>query len=681
MSVEKLSVPGPGRTIFSSSYPIIALLKEVVQIIEEEIQDADILWCIRNFAPKDVRLGVMELTPSRVAWSLAALLCVYRVTHKDRAEIDVAAALDWFFQGSDKFYYPALLNNRVLVRKANKVFADIDASVLYELLPYTLDHHGFGTRRDVIKDASNIRARENKKKRGVYYTPSDVADYMISWAIGDKSLPTVLDPACGTGVFLLSAARNLVAKNENPLLVMGVLYGIDVDPMSVDLACFVLTCFFIPLIQDLRPWQIWHLLRLNFAVKDTLDVLQIQNEPPLFLMLSNNLEKREKLKKIVASGGDLYQNDKLDNALNESVFQLFPEVNLGFDVLVANPPYSALGARKDLKIMPRNLRSLNNALVTSTTNSFVPFIETMWTWTKQGSQSSMIVPMSIAYNSTSPFQSLRRAMSLTRGDWFFRFFDRTPDSIFGDDIKQRTAIVQYINDQSKPAAIWTSGITRWTSRSRVNLFRSQLPKTVMLKSFNITTGIPKIQTRWEQAIYELLDKQPIKLANWISSTSKGYSVKVGVTAYNYLALYRQTPLDVAPTTSNSLETTGELEADYLYALLVSRFTYWMWRVSGDGFHVPKAFLLNLPYENFKNENLHKQLAALGKEIWKKSQRFPVDSTNKGVRTRSFNTSILTEVDEVDKFIAMIYHIDTDVLENLRQYVTDTHLVGRGKEGA
>jgi len=65
-----------------------------------------------------------------------------------------------------------------------------------------------------------------KAKSGSYYTPQSIARAMLKDHCTPES--TVLDPACGTGQFLLEAA-NFVGHP-------GCLYGIDNDPMAVRIA-------------------------------------------------------------------------------------------------------------------------------------------------------------------------------------------------------------------------------------------------------------------------------------------------------------------------------------------------------------------------------------------------------------------------------------------------------------
>lgn len=64
-----------------------------------------------------------------------------------------------------------------------------------------------------------------RKARGAYYTPTSIATFLSSWAIGERPSAAVLDPTCGDGVFLQAAGRELrtLGAAEPRLL------GIDID--------------------------------------------------------------------------------------------------------------------------------------------------------------------------------------------------------------------------------------------------------------------------------------------------------------------------------------------------------------------------------------------------------------------------------------------------------------------
>jgi hypothetical protein len=69
--------------------------------------------------------------------------------------------------------------------------------------------------------------KSERRRKGQYYTPEWLADLVLD-AAGYSGRGTLVDPACGSGVFLLRALRRAVGAPE--------LTGYDSDPVAVELA-------------------------------------------------------------------------------------------------------------------------------------------------------------------------------------------------------------------------------------------------------------------------------------------------------------------------------------------------------------------------------------------------------------------------------------------------------------
>lgn len=82
-------------------------------------------------------------------------------------------------------------------------------------------------------------AGRDRKKTGSYFTPSAVAEDLLrralqdSSALGRSSLPTVCDPACGGGAFLVEAARLLAEQNGTRKEVCSNTYGVDLSEVAI----------------------------------------------------------------------------------------------------------------------------------------------------------------------------------------------------------------------------------------------------------------------------------------------------------------------------------------------------------------------------------------------------------------------------------------------------------------
>jgi len=190
--------------------------------------------------------------------------------------------------------------------------ADVLGTVYENYLNYKLSQSKKGI--DVKKDV------KKRKEQGIYYTPPFVVDYIVKNAlrpvldnchnIGDLKKIKVLDPACGSGSFLVKAMETIAERyrelgTDNEFIKRQILleniFGVDLDKQAVEIA------------------------RLN--------------------LLINSLDEKALLPK-------LDKNIKNGNSLISEQFnwqEEFPEVFAqgGFDVIIGNPPYGAELSKED----------------------------------------------------------------------------------------------------------------------------------------------------------------------------------------------------------------------------------------------------------------------------------------------------------------------------------------------
>lgn len=84
----------------------------------------------------------------------------------------------------------------------------------------------------------NLIDAERKKKEGVVYTPNYIIDFILKRCLSTVSsdkIPTVIDPACGSGGFLIRAARLLADRHNTKLenIIENSLFGVDLNPNAV----------------------------------------------------------------------------------------------------------------------------------------------------------------------------------------------------------------------------------------------------------------------------------------------------------------------------------------------------------------------------------------------------------------------------------------------------------------
>ncbi len=206
------------------------------------------------------------------------------------------------------------------------------------------------------------------------------------------------------------------------------------------------------------------------------------------------------------------------NRVGVSMQDLFPMVTQGFNVLVGNPPYAALGERHDCEELADRFCSLSETKNISRANFYPLFIEMMWRFlSPKNSAAALVTPLSIAFHSGRLYANCRRAMSFAGGRWQFAFFDREPHALFGEEVKTRNAILFRFEDVETPkrgqlAEIETGPLRKWTSRTRRALFESI--SFTSLGAFSITRGIPKLSGEGQAAIFCLLQRGTMRLTDW-----------------------------------------------------------------------------------------------------------------------------------------------------------------------
>lgn len=78
---------------------------------------------------------------------------------------------------------------------------------------------------------------DERGARGQFFTPEPVADALVGWALDatGECRPRVLDPAVGTGTFLLAALQRIRGSDHEPAAALDRLVGVDVDAAALHL--------------------------------------------------------------------------------------------------------------------------------------------------------------------------------------------------------------------------------------------------------------------------------------------------------------------------------------------------------------------------------------------------------------------------------------------------------------
>lgn len=207
-------------------------------------------------------------------------------------------------------------------RQARYDFASIDADVLGAVYEQYLAFRA----RDPAGEQDSASGKGRRKSMGIYYTPAFVVRHIVQQTLGRRlAAPDmtaqrahqlrILDPACGSGSFLIEAFRVLDAwlaahgdaedraypHLRRQRILTRNLYGVDLDPQAVEVA------------------------RLNLLLRAA------WQRGPL-PMLHN-----------IRHGNSLIDDQAVAGAAAFRWQDEFPQVmeDGGFDVIIGNPPYGA----------------------------------------------------------------------------------------------------------------------------------------------------------------------------------------------------------------------------------------------------------------------------------------------------------------------------------------------------
>ncbi len=337
----------------------------------------------------------------------------------------------------------------------DKIFKEIFADLYYPKSPYEFsvispeilgniyeNFLGSVIRLTPSHQAKIEQKPEVKKAGGVFYTPQYIADYIVEKTVGvliNNKTPNqiskmrIIDPACGSGSFLLRAYQRLldyhleyylnlkqppkevyyIGKDGIPRLTIrekkriltNNIYGVDIDVNAVEVTKLSLL---LKVLEDEN--------------KDVLEHQQKLYQEKVLPNLSYNIKCGNSL-----VGTDILNQEDLDyeqllklNPFNwEHEFQLI-FANGGFDAVIGNPPYGYHEIHSDLS---KNYLKKKYMSSKGSFEHYFLFYELSLTLLKEGGLHGFIVP--VTWISIPSALSLRKFILdnyyINELDWFNYF--------------------------------------------------------------------------------------------------------------------------------------------------------------------------------------------------------------------------------------------------------------------
>lgn len=633
--VVRWSCPSPGRSLGASVTRVERPIREAIKLLNRAVavdEDvADLVFDCTVYGPGFFR----EPNDLRLSWFVVCAAIAHSFVTRRTHVGPVSSALEWFFGEESTAQRLLACFSQQQVKDADEELKALVASEeLLDLLPYVLEPHGHITRKGLESCEVAKRTRAAKKDTGVYYTPSDVAAFMVGALVDtSKTQGSWLDPACGTGVFLRAILENQwrshipgAAPNLRDFAVSRV-FGIDKSALTTDLAAFVvlLECSRASQVEHTQ-FELWRRIKANIVCMDALRL-----SPP------NSFNHLQPEPSQVATIRDI-----------------FPSASeVGFDHVVMNPPYAAVRIDKTLQMLWHSYSGIADG---QSGDTHLAFTEMLWRLTSADASSAAVLPLAVGSNTTRSYLRLRGELLASPGTKEFLFFDREPQALFGEDIKTRNLIL-FRHSASNAHRVTSSRLLKWTADQRPTIFRRD--RVVDIDRSHCRAFVPKLGSSDEAAVYSHLrspqiSRQAALHAPRISRLTlddvliagdeiRRYSVLTSSTAYNFIncffsdALPANPPKPYSSSPINALCFNKTEDAYAAFSIASSRLCFWLWHVEGDGFHLTSDFLRRLPlWGLLASPEARHLLSQHGRSLWLSAANVMVGAVNGGKQTYSFH---------------------------------------------
>lgn len=260
-------------------------------------------------------------------------------------------------------------------------FSAISGDVLGGIYEQYLGYVQEKSKRHPVEAAKKAK----RKSQGIFYTPEYIVDFIVKNTLGEVLKKTkrkdihkikVLDPACGSGSFLIKAYDTILENSEKENgqqmdfftrseILKDNIYGVDLDEQATEIAQLNL------LLKAL--WQRERLPSLQHNIRTGNS------------LVSGECEELEKY------FGKRWEEQKPFN-WKEEFEEVFKGENGGFDVIIGNPPYGA-------ELTDESKNYFSSIYDIGSTDTAILFIKKTFDLLKTGGRLGFIVPKAFCYAS------------------------------------------------------------------------------------------------------------------------------------------------------------------------------------------------------------------------------------------------------------------------------------------
>lgn len=478
-----------------------------------------------------------------------------------------------------------------------------------------------------------------RKKRGVYYTPKDVVDFIVTTALKlDLShihghtltntldsvktqetldfcfTKTFLEPTCGTGEFLLSvldikikllsAIRAVTSDDLEKIL--RTLYGNDINPESAAIAKLRIWLYIKHYFYTSSPANIIDILNSNFKEYDFVD--------------PNSILKNEKCQ---------------------------------YDYTLGNPPYVE-DSKSGLKFSKKYGNIYANILI----NSLMLL--------KENGVMGFIIP--ISFVSTPRMKKLRDDLLKHIDKSFILSYSDRPDCLFAGVHQKLCVVIGRKKENTTNRTIYTSNYQYWYKSERERLFSAI---DIIANPFNNQGFIPKLGTSNDQKIYKKILQNSDNLLNYLTAKSKtdSFSVSLNMRATFWIKAFLSPHLDGEYKQFNFVKP--ELAA-FAMCLLNSSLFWWFWVVVSDCWHITRKELENFYIPKISQDNLD-LFSVLAKKLEDKLEKTKQYVGTKQVDYEYKHRLCLEEIHQIDDAIGRLYGLELSEMSYIKNFALQYRL--------
>lgn len=340
------------------------------------------------------------------------------------------------------------------------------------------------------------------------------------------------------------------------------------------------------------------------------------------------------------------------------------EGNGGFDVIIGNPPYVGY-TRKNKetgKAVIETYRIANYYKTLPASNLYAFTIERTKDILNLNGREGMIIPISAFANDS--MSTLQMFVKNVFGNKWISTFHQRPAQLF-DGVLQRLCIL--LTDCTNSDSVFTSGIYRWYSHTRSQLFQN-----VSYSHGDQTKQqhIVKVGSSVELSIFDKYAKHRVT-SEYIAPNRNNNNVFYRTAGGGYWVTFLNDEFDCDAVSNKRTSIQEAYKAKVLTAAYNSNLFWWYYAINYDLFNFKDYMIFGLQFDYPRN--LEEEIVSLSNKLETNLRNnalfYDINSKTKGLnRTVTYQKSMSKSImDEIDSVLARHYRFTDEELDFIINY--------------